>query len=112
MPIVFMLFLWTVPIGAVLFAIAGLPARRSARLSRIWRGILSSIIAFAITPTTIEFCGQRCIAPASFASSMLLAPDAVRRSIGLAYGVFPLVTFAAVVFCIWSYYVERARKVA
>jgi hypothetical protein len=109
MQIVFILFLWTVAVGAVLFAIAWLPTRKLARRSRIWRVLLSCIVALAITPTTIEFCGQWCIAPASFASLMLLAPDAVRRSIGLAYGVLPLVTFAAVVFCAWSYYVDRAR---
>jgi hypothetical protein len=30
---------------------------------------------------------------------------------GLACGIFPLIAFAAIVFSVWSYYVERKKPV-
>jgi NADH:ubiquinone oxidoreductase subunit 2 (subunit N) len=111
MPIVFTFFAVTVSIGAILFAIAWLPTRNLTRRSRMWRFLLSSIAALAVAPTIVEFCGQECICPATYASLMLLAPDATRRSIGLAYGVLPLLTAAVIIFGMWSYYVERKRHV-
>ena len=80
MSIVFVMFLWTVPIGAVLFAIAWLPTRGLTARSRIWRLVLSSIVGLAVTPTTLQICGRDYICPASFASLMVLAPDSLRRS--------------------------------
>jgi len=110
--IFFPAFLWTVPLGAVLFVIAWLPTRRLSHQSRPWRFLLSSIVALALTPTPLEVCGQQFLFPASNVSLMLLASDPLRRAMGMVYGILPLVTFASVVFCVWSYYVERARKVA
>jgi hypothetical protein len=74
--------------------------------------MLSSIVAFAVAPTTAMFCGVYCIAPASFISLMIFAPDASRRSIGFMAGVMPLVVFSLVLFSIWSYFRERIRHVA
>src|SRR5262245_61545816 len=112
MPVVFILFLWSVSIGTVLFAIAWLPTRLLASRSRIWRLFLSSIAGLAAAPTVLEICGRHYICPATYACLMLLAPDSLRRSIGLAYGILPLVTVAALIFCVWSYFVERRRKLA
>jgi hypothetical protein len=110
MPIIFVLFIWTVLIGAILFAIAWLPTRRLAKRSRIWRLFLASIAGLAVGPTILDFCGRDYICPASFASLMLLAPDTLRRSTGLVFGILPVATVAALIFCIWSYYVEKRRK--
>ena len=110
MPILFMAFLWTVPGGAVLFTIVWLLTRRLSSHVTIWRFVLSSITALAVTPTTMNFCGQDYIVPAAFASLMVFAPDATRRSLGLIHGVLPLLAFAATILLIWSYSVQRQRK--
>jgi hypothetical protein len=112
MPVVFIMFLWTVPMGAVLFAIAWLPTRQLASRSRTWRLFLSSVVGLSVAPTMLEFCGRNYICPAIYASLMLLAPDSPRRCVGLVHGILPLVTATALIFCVWSYHVERARKIA
>jgi hypothetical protein len=105
----YMFFIYTVPIGAALFAIAWLPTRRLAVRSRIWRFMLASVAAVGITPTLANICGSDYIVPAVWISLALRSPDPLWRSTGLAYGILPLITFAAVIFCIWSYFLERGR---
>ena len=112
MPIVFLLFLDTLVIGTFLFIGVWLLSRRLETRCRFWRFMLSSIVAFAVAPTSALFCGVYCIAPASFISLMIFAPDPLRRSIGFMAGVMPLVVFSLVLFSIWSYFRERIRHVA
>jgi hypothetical protein len=112
MPIVFLLFLDPLVIGTVLFLSVWLLTRRLKTRRRFWRFMLSSIVAFAVAPTSALFCGVYCIAPSSFISLMIFAPDPLRRSIGFMAGVVPLVVFSLALFSIWSYFAERIRHVA
>lgn len=108
----YMFFIFTVPIGAALFAIAWLPTRRLASRSRTWRFALAGVAALGAAPTIANICGSDYIVPAVWVSLALRSPDPVLRFTGLAHGFLPLVAFAAVIFCFWSYYVERTRHSA
>src|ERR1700733_9247041 len=112
MQILFGFFLPTMLIGAFLFLIVWLPTRRLKPHGRFWRFLLSGITAFAFAPTSMEFCGRYDIAPASFASLMILAPDPLRRSVGFVSGVLPLLAVSLAIFFVWSYYAERKCQAA
>jgi hypothetical protein len=112
MPILFDAFLWTVPVGAGLFVVAWLLSRRFSGHITVKAVVLSSFAALALTPTVMNFCGQDYIAPASFTSLMIFAPDPARRSVGFIHGILPLLAFAAAAFFLWRCYVDRKRKVA
>ena len=112
MPVVFLAFAFTVPIGLVLFALAWLPTRGLAHSSRIWRLVLASFLAVGFAPSVANICGRDYIVPASWASLYVVSHDDVLRAAGLSCGIFPLIAFVAILFCIWSYYVERKKPVA
>lgn len=107
MPIIFILFFWSAGAGLVLFTLLYLPARRRFGHSKIWRVTLSSIVALAVTPTTMNFCGRDYIAPASYASLQILAPDIARRSIGLLHGILPVLAASVAISFIWSYAAKK-----
>jgi len=112
----FFLFLWTVPIGAVVFMVAWLPTRRLAHRSRVWRFLLSSIASLAVAPTGLEICGREAILPASciLYEAAFSLTSAVTDLVSFFYihGAFPVVTLALVIFSCWSYYAERGRNAA
>lgn len=109
MQIGYTFFAYTVPVAAVSMAITWLPTRRLARRSRFWRFLLATIAACGVAPTVANICGSEYIVPAVWVSLASRSGDPVYRWLGVSQGILPLVCFAAVVFCIWSYYAESTR---
>ena len=113
--IFFPAFLWTVPIGAVLFIVAWLSVRQRASRSKTWRFVLSGIAALAVTPSVADFCGTQTVMPAVFFLAVSVLSESARLLDRLAFftlGALPVVMFAVVIFFVWNYFVEKRRNAA
>jgi hypothetical protein len=103
-------FRWTVPIGVALFAILWLPTQSLARRSRIWRMMLSGVVALTVTPTALNMCGEETVFPAAVVACGLVSRDSLMRKLCFVYGALPIIALTAFVFCVWSYYAEKKQS--
>jgi hypothetical protein len=113
MPNIFLpAFLWSVPVGAVVFALAWLPSRRLTQRSKLWRITLSTVAALAVAPSVGDFCGSQTIVPAVLFLAMSIfsaSADLLTRLPVFARGALPVLILAAVIFYVWSYFETRRR---
>jgi hypothetical protein len=104
------LFLFVFGIGGVACAVTWVITKRRLERSWKWRVIMSLLIGTTIAPTCVPVLGQISVGPAVVWAAILLSDGGKNSSLGLLYGVLPIVVASALVFLLWSFTIRRQHQ--